>query len=256
MPPVISNLYRNINRMKWVNTLCFTMLFPFVLILLGNQNLRTSILVASLGFALGMANYLFVRNFQVRKIKTELMDSYNKVKNDLLFDELTGVYSRRAGMERLREEFALAHRNQRIFSVAMVDIDHFKRINDTYGHLAGDHVLREVAGMLKAELRTCDVILRYGGEEFMIIMPDTNKDKALHPLERLGKKLASVEIPLNDSKVKVSVSIGVTSTYSGGEDLMETINRADKALYDAKRNVRNQVVFGDPIPSLNYASIN
>lgn len=255
MPPMISKLYRNLNHMKWFNSLFIAAIFPLILILFGNQDLRTSVLLVTMGLALGLANFLFVRNFQMRRIKMELLDSYNKVQNDLLFDELTGVYSRRAGMERLREEFARSHRNNRVFSVAMVDIDHFKQVNDTYGHLAGDQVLREVAGTLKAELRQCDVVLRYGGEEFMIIMPDTNKEQALHPLERLGKKLANVEIPLKESKVKVSVSIGVTSTYSGGEDLMETINRADRALYDAKRNGRNQVVFGDPITSLNYASV-
>jgi two-component system cell cycle response regulator len=256
MPPVISNIYRNLNRMKWINTIFFALVFPFILIFFGNQDLKTSILVATLGFSIGIANYFFVRNFQTRKIKTELSDTFNQLNNDFLFDELTGVYSRRAGMERLREEFARAHRNQKVFSVAMVDIDHFKRINDTYGHLAGDSVLREVAGVLKSQLRSCDVVLRYGGEEFMIIMPDTDKDQALRPLERLGKKLSDIEIPVNDTKVKVSVSIGVTSTYSGGEDLMETIKRADQALYDAKRNGRNQVVFGDPIASLNYASAN
>jgi two-component system, cell cycle response regulator len=256
MAPVISNLYRNVNRMKWMNTLCFTAIFPALLILFGNQDLRTSIMVACMGLALGTGNYLFVRNFQIRKIGTELMDSYNKAKNDLLFDELTGVYSRRAGMERLREEFARSHRSQKGFSVAMVDIDHFKKINDTYGHLAGDQVLKEVAQVLRGELRTCDVVLRYGGEEFMVIMPDTDKTKAVNPLERLGKKLADVDIPFETVKIRVSVSIGVTSTYSGSEDLTETINRADKALYDAKKNGRNRVVFGDSIRKLNYLQAN
>jgi diguanylate cyclase (GGDEF)-like protein len=256
MAPVISNLYRNVNRMKWMNTLSFATILPALLILFGNQDLKTSVMVACMGLALGAGNYLFVRNFQIRKLGMELMDSYNKAKNDLLFDDLTGVYSRRAGMERLREEFARSHRNRKGFSVAMVDIDHFKKINDSYGHLAGDQVLKEVAQTLKAELRTCDVILRYGGEEFMIIMPETGKDQAVSPLERLGKKLAIAEIDYETIKIKVSVSIGVTSTYSGGEDLKETIDRADKALYDAKKNGRNQVVFGDPLRKLNFVSAN
>jgi len=264
MPPIIANLSRKINQMKWMNTFFFAMVLPFMVILFGNQDIKTLIMVVALGLLLGVGNHLFVRNFQLRKAGLELMASYDKVRNEVLFDELTGLYSRRAGMERLREEFARAYRNKKSFSVAMVDVDHFKKINDTYGHLAGDQVLKEIATVLKRELRQYDVILRYGGEEFMVIMPDTDKEHALYPLQRLNKKMACTEIQYNGQKINVSVSIGVASTFGcngngngqGHEDVTQVVERADQALYDAKRSGRNRVVYGDPRTQLNFVSAN
>ncbi len=125
-------------------------------------------------------------------------------------------------------------------------------------------VLKEIATVLRRELRQYDVILRYGGEEFMVIMPDTDKEHALYPLHRLGKKMAGTEIQYNGQKINVSVSIGVASTFgfngngngNGHEDVTQVVERADKALYDAKKSGRNRVVYGDPLAKLNLVSAN
>ena len=240
--------------MKWINTLCFSAVIPLGVIYFDRHDLTMSIMLVATGIILGAGNHLFVRNVQLRKVGGELLSSYEKAQNDLLFDELTGLYSRRAGMERLREEFARSLRNRKLFSLAMVDVDHFKQVNDTYGHLAGDQVLKEIARSLKKEVRECDVVLRYGGEEFMVIMPETDRHQAIHPLQRLWKKFSNMVVSYDDLEIKVSVSIGVASMITGAEDMMTLINQADKALYNAKNSGRNRVVFGEPVPRLKVVS--
>jgi diguanylate cyclase (GGDEF)-like protein len=138
----------------------------------------------------------------------------------------------------------------------MVDVDHFKKVNDTYGHLAGDHVLKEIGKTLRTELRQCDVIVRYGGEEFMVIMPETDQKQAIQPLERLRSKLSSMEISYGDLKIKVSISIGVASAPPVMKDPMGVIHRADEALYRAKRSGRNRVILNEQMPRLSFASVN
>jgi len=256
MAPEFYRHFRTINYMKWTNTACFMVVLPFTVIFYSSQDLKMSILMATLGLLLGAGNHLFIRNFQMSRASLALMQSYEKAKNDLLFDELTGLYSRRAGMERLREELARYQRNGKGFSLAMLDVDHFKRINDSHGHLAGDYVLQEIAKTLKTELRQSDVVTRFGGEEFLVIMPETDHRQAVYPLERLRRKLFGREISYGDSVMRVSVSIGVTSVASGKEDISEIIQRVDEALYDAKRSGRNRMVFDKQLPSLTFISAN
>ena len=256
MPPIILALSRNIKLMMWTNTLCLTLVIPSFLIFFNNQDLRMAGMTASMGLLLGAGSHLFFNNFRLRKARLELISSFEKVRNDLFFDDLTGLYNRRAGMERLREEFARACRNGKEFSVAMVDVDHFKKVNDTYGHLAGDHVLKEIGKILRTELRQCDVIVRYGGEEFMVIMPETDQKQAIQALERLCSKLSSMEISYGDLKIKITISIGVASAFPVMKDPMGVIHRADEALYRAKRSGRNRVILNEQMPRLSFASVN
>jgi diguanylate cyclase len=123
----------------------------------------------------------------------------------------------------------------------MIDIDRFKRVNDTYGHLIGDVVLREVAQALKKQTRRSDFVGRYGGEEFLIILPETSLDKALILAEKLRRRVSELAIPAEGRVLKdITVSIGATE-YEDDPTIEEFINRSDKWLYTAKKNGRNQV---------------
>ena len=157
-------------------------------------------------------------------------------------DPLTGCVNRRAMVERLERELDRAQRYRHPLTVMMIDLDWFKRINDTRGHLVGDAVLRQLAEILLDEARSVDVVARYGGEEFTIILPDTDLDGGVIFAERLRERAARYDHTPTADPLLVTVSIGV-ATYSGDEKVpAETmIERADAALYRAKKGGRNQV---------------
>ncbi len=157
-------------------------------------------------------------------------------------DTLTGVLNRRFGMRRLREEFQGAMRQGTPLGVVMFDIDHFKLVNDTYGHLAGDRVLAETARRAQSALRESDVLLRYGGEEFVVIVPGAGEEALIRVGERV--RLAVAATPVNDGglEIPVTVSAGI-GQLRGREDKEESIlKRADEALYAAKEGGRNRTV--------------
>ena len=160
-------------------------------------------------------------------------------------DPLTGLYNRRAFMERLDEEINRSQRYQRPLSILMFDLDRFKRINDTYGHLTGDRVLNSFARLLTGSLRTSDLCGRYGGEEFLVLLPETQVGAALELAERIRQACATT--PVQSAKTEQPVT--VTVTVSGGvaeltdrETPDELITRVDDSLYEAKKKGRNQVV--------------
>ena len=126
-------------------------------------------------------------------------------------------------------------------SVLMVDIDHFKNINDIEGHRAGDLILQSLAKLLSKKTRKADIVGRYGGEEFLIILPETNQTNALIEAERLRKSVESNEVKSGGKKIKVKISIGVAELNKNHKKPLELIVEADKNLYQAKRNGRNQV---------------
>ena len=157
-------------------------------------------------------------------------------------DALTGLYNRRHMERAMMQEVARARLSQRPLSILLIDIDHFKRINDTYGHLVGDMVLRHVADLLSRTVRSVDTTVRYGGEEFLVIAPGCD---ASHARELAGVILAALRacaIPLPDGQVlPVTASIG-TAELTSGLASEEVIDRADRALYHAKRRGRDRVV--------------
>jgi diguanylate cyclase (GGDEF)-like protein len=157
-------------------------------------------------------------------------------------DGLTGLFNHRHFQEKLSEEFKRMQRFGNPLSLFLVDIDFFKKINDTYGHPAGDEVLREVAGAIRETIRNVDIAARYGGEEFAVILPETNHEGAQRMAERLRKVIAERAFSLDGKARRVTVSIGVaTSPYdTGSRD--ELIGKADQALYQAKRSGRDRCV--------------
>lgn len=157
-------------------------------------------------------------------------------------DGLTELYNHRYFQDSLRNQIDIAERYKQNFSLIILDIDFFKKFNDTYGHQAGDAVLRQVADTLKKNSRSTDIVCRYGGEEMSIILPNTNKEEALNNAKRILEAISEKEFDVNSSTKKhVTVSIGVSTYPQNGIDAETIIESADKGLYYAKNHGRNQV---------------
>jgi len=145
-------------------------------------------------------------------------------------------------MERLEQEWALTKRGDRTLSCMMVDIDYFKPINDKFGHQAGDEALKCVANILRQTARTQDVVCRYGGEEFLVICPDTGIDAACQCAERLRLNVAALKFKSQEGTIKLTVSIGVAEKKVDTASMDDLLNRADECLYAAKQGGRNRIV--------------
>ena len=173
------------------------------------------------------------------------------LEHEILMDPLTGVYNRRFMEQRLREEVSKARRYHFKLAVLLLDLDHFKRVNDELGHQAGDQVLIEIGRLVNRELRDSDILARYGGEEFLVIAPNTAPSDAASLAERLRKCIES-HIFLTDFdiarklEVRVTVSIGVANFGASSKDEQSLIQLADQNLYRAKHGGRNQVVAKAP----------
>ena len=240
---IINDIAKYLKRMIFVNMLFFCLVIPIVLLYLRVETSSVAITTALGGMLLCGANFYFINGYFVRKTESSLTMSYASIQNDYLYDDLTKVYNRRAGLVRLNEEFARAKRSGSKLSIAMVDADHFKKINDTYGHLVGDAVLTHIASTIKTGLRECDIVVRFGGEEFLVLLPDTQGSHASLPLDRLRERLSENKFRHNEVDILTSVSIGIATVSSLDGDPMDTIHRADNALYLAKRSGRNKVVY-------------
>lgn len=153
-------------------------------------------------------------------------------------DTLTGLANRRLLMDRLRQEVERADRYKQPFVLAMLDVDHFKRFNDQHGHEVGDRILVAVSRHMETSLREYDVCGRWGGEEFLLILPQTTQDEAYKVISRLHQGIPQVSIQTNKKALSVTVSIGIAE-YTAGEDFAETLKRADTAMLQAKRSGRN-----------------
>lgn len=179
----------------------------------------------------------------VSQIALELrkVELYEQVQELSILDGLTEVYLRRYLMGRLEEEVDRAGRLGLTFSIGMIDVDHFKQCNDKYGHLVGDAVLKKIASRLKQSVREVDMVSRYGGEEFCVVLPETTKKLAETVAERLRKSVESKNIKAFDEDVRATVSVGVATYPEDGQDVDTLIEKADTALYKAKRKGRNIV---------------
>lgn len=188
----------------------------------GEDNLRMLILVAGQSAAV---------------IQRFLM--YEEMSRLAITDDLTGLYNRRHFLERLRSEIDRAQRYGTHFSLAMIDIDHFKEINDSHGHALGDRVLADMGNLLRKYARCSDLAARYGGEEFVVLMPMTNPERAMMAAERFRTTISDHTFP---RRKKLTASIGFASYPEDGTTSQEILKKADRALYEAKRSGRNCVI--------------
>ena len=166
---------------------------------------------------------------------------YDKLQELSIHDSLTNVYNRRYFMRRYLEEFERAGKFKLELSFLMIDIDYFKKINDSYGHLVGDAVLRETARLIKENIRDIDFIARYGGEEFSVILTETDKAGAIMVAERISSRISRERIKVFDENLNTSVSVGVATFPDNTIHSDVLIELADKAMYKAKVSGRNRV---------------
>jgi len=171
----------------------------------------------------------------------------DKLYRDSTRDALTGLYSRRHFMEVMPRVQAGCARRQQPLCVLMLDLDHFKRVNDRFGHPTGDQTLRTVAMVLLKTARMADLVCRYGGEEFVVLCPDTDADAGFGVAERIRRAIAAVPNEVLGYRGPTTVSIGVACTAPGGTDETDKlVARADASLYEAKRRGRNRTCAADP----------
>jgi len=166
---------------------------------------------------------------------------YKKVQELSITDGLTQIFSRRYFLERFEEEFNRSKKFGFNLSFLMVDIDHFKEVNDSYGHLVGDAILRDVSRVIKDNIRQIDFMGRYGGEEISLALAETDKNQARFAAERIRKAIESRDFRVYDEDLKVTISIGIATFPDGVKDTHSFIEKADRALYQAKDSGRNKV---------------
>ena len=167
---------------------------------------------------------------------------YKDIETLAITDGLTGAYTRRYFIERFDEEIKRASLRKSDLSLLMIDADHFKMINDRHGHLAGDQTLKEISNIIRENVREIDIVGRFGGEEFCVVLPDTGSEGARLAAERIRKSAEKRLIKAYDSALRVTLSIGLAIYPSNGKLLEELMDKADWALYRAKSQGRNCVV--------------
>lgn len=209
----------------------------------------------NIGVAILLAKDSFVRQFNTLESRNFIKQATPFLYNSSLIrrlevlaaiDELTRVLNRRFGMQRLTEEFSRAQRFGTSFSVCMIDLDNFKQMNDTFGHQAGDEVLRCLAVQLQKDLRSSDFIIRYGGEEFLVVLPGASLADASGIMDRIRRQVQTYKLQFGSYTISFTFSGGVCSYPSRGvEDPNDLIRIADEALYKAKNSGKNKIVLGE-----------
>lgn len=243
---------------RFLLILVFTVGVGLIIAIIGAVLLTRSIVVPLLEFEKGLEHFAnndlsyrlnltsqdelgrLAREFNT--MAERLMTHQNKLQELSTRDGLTDLYNRREFDNRLREEALRARRYNKPFSVLMLDVDHFKHVNDRYGHPAGDEVLITVADLIRLNVRPIDAVCRYGGEEFSVILPETDKEGARVVAERIRSTLAdSLTATPQGDMIRVTVSIGIAAFPRDGDTGPALINAADQALYAAKHEGRNLV---------------
>ena len=185
-----------------------------------------------------MTNPLLMRTLRHALERSELLE---KLHHQAVHDMLTGLYNRRYIMDRLTSSISAAHRHNHPLSLCLCDVDHFKGINDTHGHILGDEVLVHFAHAITKSIRTEDIAGRYGGDEFCIIFPHASTAEAAACTERIRQMISEIKIPTqSDAVISFTVTFGITGLQPDDNDLKHLIFKADKALYRAKGMGRNR----------------
>lgn len=178
---------------------------------------------------------------KILRLCLERIRLYSRLQQLSIYDSLTKIYNRRYFMQRFQEEFERARKFKYSLAFLMIDIDHFKKVNDTYGHLVGDVILKEVARLIKKSVRGIDLLARFGGEEFSVILPETDKGGAIMVAERINQYICRQPLVAFDEKILTMVSIGVAVYPENTVNSDILLEVADEALYKAKISGRNRI---------------
>ena len=203
--------------------------------------------IMSLDMSLALETYHYAEVSSLEQSLDDLRGEGEHLRTLATTDPLTGVANRKRVLDEVTLELADSRRAAERIVVLMIDLDHFKMVNDTYGHLVGDDVLRHVATRIQTSIRTIDTVGRYGGEEFLVLLTDTNQASAMEIAERIRRKVGDSHIAVSGLDIGVTLSVGLAEARDG-DTPATLIARADHALYDAKTRGRNQSVFhGGPL---------
>jgi len=173
------------------------------------------------------------------------------LEQSMMIDALTGAYNRHYLRKELSTLLLAAQKNKTPMSLIMLDIDHFKKINDAYGHLAGDEVLKSTAKRLKSTLRSSDALIRYGGEEFLVLLPDTRLSNAEETAQRMREIVSRSTLTHGNQPIEITASFGIVELDSNKDDIDSLLHRADQALYAAKGAGRNCVVSNENLSTID-----
>ncbi|MFP4158621.1 MAG: GGDEF domain-containing protein [Desulfobacterales bacterium] len=231
--------------------LVFVILYSGLILVLWKQKPQTldpSLeVIQAISFLLIITTIAIVGGFisqlraKVRTRNLELRQALERIEELVNIDELTGICNRRRLFDVLSEESSRYNRGREPFSVCIIDIDHFKHVNDTWGHAAGDEILKAIAGSICENIRAIDTFGRYGGEEFLLVMPYTPLQGASIKAERVRQQVENMDFSDTAPGLRITISAGVAE-YRAKEEPDQTLIRADNALYEAKKAGRNRVV--------------
>lgn len=202
---------------------------------------EVTLVLAAIAVAALVAIRQYVTQREMIRLQLDLREAHDELALLASRDALTATANRRASGATLTEELERADRYRRSLSLLFLDIDHFKAINDSLGHAAGDQVLAEFASTVKSCLRPADTLSRWGGEEFVVVLPETGCDKAARAAERIRARVEEHRFPLGEDG-ELTCSIGVAAYPGEADDVNGLIDVADRAMYEAKRHGRNRVV--------------
>ena len=184
---------------------------------------------------------------RILDLQEQLLQAQEKLREQATHDGLTGLWNRTSILEILQKEAARSARESLPLAVVMADLDNFKRINDTFGHMAGDHVLRETARRFRANVRTYDAIGRYGGEEFLVVLPGCDEPGGVAQAERLRESIGGQPMATSAGEIPITCSVGLSwCARTDPGETKELLRSADAALYSAKRSGRNRLVVHAP----------
>jgi diguanylate cyclase (GGDEF)-like protein len=209
------------------------------------------------GLMIGLAGNCFAAAFGATNFLLMCNDEFNtRLQTLVATDSLTGIANRRQLMERGEAEMARARRYNQPLTVVMIDLDYFKKLNDTFGHAAGDQALRQAAQVCEAALRDIDLISRSGGEEFVALLPQTPMAQGQEVAERLRTAIAAIDLVWGGDKIPLTASLGVAELRFGDASIDQVLARADQALYRSKADGRNRVSCEMPeSPELSASSV-
>ena len=211
------------------------------------RQMKTNKIIIAAASIVTVSVLIIIFYFMVNRLAKKLAAAQETIARMAVTDELTRLYNRRYFHVSLDREISRSRRYARPISLLMMDIDHFKQVNDNFGHLVGDEVIAGVAGVLRQVTRVTDIAARYGGEEFAVILPETDRNKAFDCARKLRKKIEAKTFMVPDGRtIQVTVSVGVASlpaneTAVDADHADTLVNSADKALYEAKEDGRNRV---------------